>query len=365
MKILHVGDAHLGKKQYGLTQRQQDFRDTLTQCIDIAIENKVAVIVLPGDIGNTPNLGHTDVLHLKSERDRAVAAGIAVVGIEGNHDMADGNWLRICGITNLDEVDAVIDGVRFCGVGPQVNGYYAEVIQRLARAEGQCDVFVTHQTFAEMCNFETGGEAFGMLSTKQLAQVIPGVKYVAMGDIHDRCIYKEDGITMVYPGSTDMTASNENPNKVVMLVDTADWSVTPIDLKIRQHVEIQITCTADLDVLIEDHKNAPEALFKLEVDPAMESGMKQTRKIVRDNGMLAVVDRMEVVDGDRVIEIDLASWDRAQHSQELALSILQGDELINPAVRDILLAIVKTRGESTHEVINSWYTQNTLPQLEG
>ena len=366
MKILHMGDAHLGKKQYNLSERLEDFRKSFTQCVDKAIQNLAKVLVIPGDIGDSPNMKHADVLHLQQEVTRAKAAGITVVGIEGNHDMADGNWLRICGITNLDEEDVVVEGTRFCGIRPMTTGYYPGVVERLARAGGQCDVFVTHQTFAEMANFDVkAAETFGMLTAEQLALVLPGVKYVAMGDIHDMCIHTVGDIKMAYPGSTDITSSSENPSKCVLLVDTDTWDIDVLDLVVRPHIELEVSSTTDLERLITAHGATPHGLFKITVDKSMEGGIKEVRKLCRENSILAVT---QLVDMHKVelegTGIDLSSWDRVQHGQDLSLAILSGDDQLDPEVQALLISIVKCRGENTPTILQEWYSKSE-PNLLG
>lgn len=87
MKILHTSDWHLGQHFYGQSRKaeHQQFLDWL---IDIAIENRVDVIIVAGDvfdIGSPPSyaraLYYQFIVKLQS-------SGIHVVVVAGNHDSA-------------------------------------------------------------------------------------------------------------------------------------------------------------------------------------------------------------------------------------------------------------------------------------
>ena len=51
-KFAHIGDTHLGYRQYNLEQREQDFYDAFNRAIDRIIEEKVDFVIHSGDLFN-------------------------------------------------------------------------------------------------------------------------------------------------------------------------------------------------------------------------------------------------------------------------------------------------------------------------
>ena len=91
---LHVADLHLGVENYGFTNprtglntRLEDFRDSLAQAIDAAIEYPVDLALFAGDAykRNFPN--PTEQRELVNQFCRLADAGIPTVMISGNHDI--------------------------------------------------------------------------------------------------------------------------------------------------------------------------------------------------------------------------------------------------------------------------------------
>lgn len=88
MKILHTSDLHVGKKLDGIS-RIDEQRDVLNEIIDIAIEEKVSLVFIAGDVYDT-FIPSSEAENLFFEvLDRFSANGITVVAVSGNHDDED------------------------------------------------------------------------------------------------------------------------------------------------------------------------------------------------------------------------------------------------------------------------------------
>jgi DNA repair exonuclease SbcCD nuclease subunit len=85
MHIAHLADVHLGHRQYGLLQREDDMANTFRAVLLQIVESEPELIVLPGDLFHSRDL-RPKVL---DEAERALAAvpeDIPVLVSRGNHD---------------------------------------------------------------------------------------------------------------------------------------------------------------------------------------------------------------------------------------------------------------------------------------
>jgi exonuclease SbcD len=94
MKFLHFADVHLGIENYGridpstgLHTRLQDFIKCFSFAIDIALEEKVDLVLFAGDAYKTSNPNPTHQREFARQIYRLIAAKIPVIMINGNHDI--------------------------------------------------------------------------------------------------------------------------------------------------------------------------------------------------------------------------------------------------------------------------------------
>jgi len=93
MKFLHIADVHLGMENYGridpstgLHTRLKDFIKCLSFAIDIALEEKVDLVIFAGDAYKNNNPSPTHQREFAQQIYRLSEAEIPVVLINGNHD---------------------------------------------------------------------------------------------------------------------------------------------------------------------------------------------------------------------------------------------------------------------------------------
>jgi exonuclease SbcD len=94
MKFLHFADVHLGIENYGridpstgLHTRLQDFIKCFSFAIDIALEEKVDLVLFAGDAYKTSNPNPTHQREFAQQIYRLSKAKIPVIMINGNHDI--------------------------------------------------------------------------------------------------------------------------------------------------------------------------------------------------------------------------------------------------------------------------------------
>ncbi|GAH28968.1 unnamed protein product [marine sediment metagenome] len=93
MKFLHIADIHLGMENYGridpstgLHTRLKDFIKCFSFAIDIALGEKVDLVIFAGDAYKNNNPSPTHQREFAQQIYRLSEAGIPVVLINGNHD---------------------------------------------------------------------------------------------------------------------------------------------------------------------------------------------------------------------------------------------------------------------------------------
>ncbi len=93
MKFLHIADVHLGMENYGrvdpstgLHTRLKDFIKCFSFAIDVALEEKVDLVIFTGDAYKNSNPNPTHQREFAKQIYRLSEAGIPTVLINGNHD---------------------------------------------------------------------------------------------------------------------------------------------------------------------------------------------------------------------------------------------------------------------------------------
>ena len=98
LTITHIADTHLGHRQYGLKQREDDMVSTLQASIDEMVEqHDTDAIMLPGDLFHSRDL-RPKVLHQAEQQLSRVPDDVPVLVSRGNHDEnltpRDVTWLN-------------------------------------------------------------------------------------------------------------------------------------------------------------------------------------------------------------------------------------------------------------------------------
>lgn len=88
MKVLHVSDLHIGKRVNGMSMLD-DQRYILRQILDIAEKHQVSVLLIAGDMYDKASPSAEAVTVFDAFLTDAVAAGLRVLAIPGNHDSAE------------------------------------------------------------------------------------------------------------------------------------------------------------------------------------------------------------------------------------------------------------------------------------
>lgn len=256
--VIHTADLHLGFRQYGFPAREGDFYNVVAQLFKRAVDMGADAILIAGDTFDSTKPPSFAVRVLKELTEAVKRQGVRVLAIDGNHDVADGNWMEVCGIEPIGGRIVTItskDGsntLRLAGIDSCRPATFCNVLETLkAEAAGvPVPVLAIHQAVSELSDFATQD-----YSAMQIAGwVAPlGVQYVAMGDIHG---YRETvigGVRFAYCGSAEMKAVDENPDKSasVIFYDGVSVRTSIIPLQTRPFLVCNLASQADLDSLLD------------------------------------------------------------------------------------------------------------------
>ena len=291
-KIALISDVHLGTKQYGLKERYEDFLTSFTRFGDDVACRSVDAVVIGGDLFDSPRPDALSVYHAKN-----VIGGIKrpVYGIDGNHDLSGGDWLRVIGAEVLPDFEVVeIAGVKVAGLSYRSGRDLIAAIQQLVDAGVKADVLVAHFALAEM---NGGGSAdTGVQELTPLLEKL-GVKAVLMGHVHIPDCRKWNGILFVNPGSTEMKSSNEPQEKFYFILDTDTWEAHEVPLVTRTVQTVEITNEDELlafreklmeeaRVAISDGLTTERPFYQVIADDSIDDVFKRLSSASRDASAL-------------------------------------------------------------------------------
>lgn len=213
MKILFLGDPHAMAGNMDESERLLQFT------FDSAIENKVDLIFIPGDLGHTHAILRVEVLSLWLKWLPKLAEKFKVIVLVGNHDMRNNEDGKVHGLSAFNAMSienltiiqspAVIDGI---GYLPYIHDN-AEFVKQ-ANALGT-RVVASHTTY-QGAKFENGFYAPDGVDPEALDATL-----LISGHIHCRNrLSTPSGKTVIYPGTARwLTASDANQPKGLWLAD--------------------------------------------------------------------------------------------------------------------------------------------------
>jgi DNA repair exonuclease SbcCD nuclease subunit len=276
--FLHIGDCHLGYRQYGFNVREDDGEAAVSRVVDLAIELKVDAMLWPGDVFDSPSPSARSVFFLYRAVERLRQAGIESIGIDGNHDAADGRWLRICGMRTFDAVPVLVQhNFDIAGLNYRRPKETIAAIEQLAATGRKLDVLMLHQPLGDMVAF--GSE----ITAEWLAKTFKplGVRYVALGDIHDFLIQEVYGVTFLYPGSVEMTDIDEQADKKcvrVQLADDGPPQITYYSIPTRKIVRYEVKTDEDFTRMMADVRERQGLVLPVvTVDTSLIGGVERVQ----------------------------------------------------------------------------------------
>ncbi len=214
MQFIHMADTHLGYRQYGLSERENDFFEVFDNIIEETIMERPDFVVHSGDLfeySRPPTrallTAQKGILRLKNEK-------IPIYATAGNHDIVmRKNALppqilyKDFGLKLISPKNpSYIEGDIFIGGAPYASKYNSkDLVDRLENIEKASQdykksVLVVHQgiDFYMPYGYEI-----------KIGDIPKSFNYCAFGHIHERIVDDFGEGKLAYPGSTEVWRSNE------------------------------------------------------------------------------------------------------------------------------------------------------------
>lgn len=248
-KIAHIADTHLGYRQYGLIEREEDFYEAFRNIIDDIIKQDVDYVIHAGDLFEHSKPPVKALLEAQRGFEKLKEHNIPVYAIAGNHDMMQrskttipqelfsNDNFHILSTKNYSVVlddDIYLAGLPFLG-----REYQKTVAKRLMKIQEESEkypyrILMLHGSIEKY--FEIEPEF-------TLDMVPAGFNYYAMGHIHQKKEDRFKGGILSYPGSTERKSKaeakeyNDGRTKGYSLI-TIDHVNDEIDYQFR-HVKLK------------------------------------------------------------------------------------------------------------------------------
>lgn len=215
IKIAHIADTHLGYKQYGLTEREEDFYNSFLNIIDDIIDKDVDYVLHAGDLFETAKPPINALLVAQQGFMKLLENDIPVYVISGNHDILQRRKTAVpqqlfendnFHILSKGNMTAVLGDNIFLGGLQYISKAYEEGIKSLLKditkeSEGyKWKILMLHGAVSKY---------FDLLSEFELSTIPEGYDYYAMGHLHKRIMDDFKGGKLSYPGSTEIKSKDE------------------------------------------------------------------------------------------------------------------------------------------------------------
>ena len=290
MRVIHVADNHLGRRQYGLVEREEDFREAFREFIDRALALRPDAVVHSGDLFEHYKPSPLDLVEAFRGLREFTDRGIPVYIVAGNHDLgpAPGGG-RMSPLPLLEETlgpglvhlgyhkpissdgPVTVAGLPYTPrqeVG-ELKRALAAIGEKVAGCRGP-RILVLHQAV-----YPAAPKNASELSESELGRL--SFDYFAMGHIHDRTFWREERVRrpISYSGSTEIVEEREARSyrirgKGFYLLEFEDGFV-----KIRPHTLESVRPFISLGVRAFSREELEEALSTLVENVERAGGRKR------------------------------------------------------------------------------------------
>ena len=259
-KFLHTADLHLSRP-FGFLppslaeERRQDQRRTLAKIADVAIEKNVDIVLVSGDLFDTPDPDPTDVEAVIREFSRITEAGKLIFAIPGNHDHIGQNsiWHRmsINGLHVFKETEwnsVTLDdfGARIYGIAFNRGKSERRAFNGLAVDPALKSIVMVHASYE---SFGAQLDKYHPFSADELAQT--HASYAAIGHYHkfNPIVDSKHHSCACYPGTPEGISFDtpEIGSRFVVIGEIGDdmgASIEPVKINRKTMKSQDFDCTS-------------------------------------------------------------------------------------------------------------------------
>ncbi|KAF5052104.1 Calcineurin-like phosphoesterase superfamily domain protein [anaerobic digester metagenome] len=214
MQFAHLADTHMGYRQYGLAERENDFFEVFDQAIEEVVSERPDFAIHSGDLFEYSRPPTRALLTAQKGILRLKEAKIPIYAIAGNHDVVMRKnalppqiLFKDFGLNLISPRNPYyIEKNVFIGGAPYTSKYHSkQLIERLEDIEKSSKTYekrilVLHQGIDRYIPYEY---------ELKIGDVPQSFNYCAFGHIHERVVDDFGEGKLAYPGSTEIWRSNE------------------------------------------------------------------------------------------------------------------------------------------------------------
>jgi len=234
-ELLHIGDVHLGNKQYSSNKRKKDYVDVFREAIQIGIEENVDAVFHTGDLFDSPNPDIEEITVCIEEFNRLKENDIPFLSIVGNHERKwTSQW--------MDLFSKEENAYRLGKTPVKIGKFALFGIDSLRHNEWQNpDKFNLESVSDEYTSIVCMHELLSPLVRDDIAScsvhdVLERLSFVpdilALGDSHTPSSEMVNGCYTYYPGALEKTSVSDSKNHHVVKItsDGDSFEMTKIQL---------------------------------------------------------------------------------------------------------------------------------------
>ena len=377
--IAHLADLHLGYRQYGLLEREDDFYDVFNEVVDLIIQEHIKIVLIAGDIFHSCRPPIRALYCMKSSLERLYSKEVKVYCVLGDHDfprrvgeypptkLFEGEFLKRISEENIEVringESLVITGMD--KVPPSLSKEYFKELEDLSRqAQGKSGrrILLAHAP---------SSDTLGGLTLNDLPE---NYHYYALGHEHVRRISSKGLGVAAYPGSIEIMDYSEvtywkKEGKGFYIVDlsSSEPDIQRVNLtSIRPQEIFEVSLNEPLEKIeaeilscsTSQHKKPVLHLLVKDADYSFgHRELQELIKILYEKGCLEV--RYKII-GSRGSEdirtldrIDVARFNIEQLVRELSSRILLTEE-----EREMAIQIYKVFHRDGEETMRNFILQN-------
>jgi exonuclease SbcD len=242
LRILHTADVHLGARHADLgdqaaAQRERQFA-AFRATVDLAIEEKVDVVLIAGDLFDSNTQPRRSVERVAAELARLADAKVRTVVIPGTHDVydrasiyrahdlatlagqaADDDFVTVLTPDRPEVVLTTCDAVVYGRVFAQKRAPHSPLRDLDVSAESRARWRIGMVHGALSIPGRTDGDEI-VVSAEEIAAT--GLDYLALGHWHSTQQGKAGAVTWAYPGAPEPLALDQSGAGKVLLVTLED-----------------------------------------------------------------------------------------------------------------------------------------------
>ena len=265
MIFIHAADLHIDSPLRGLDsydgapveRLRGATRQALIALVDLAIEHKVAIVLLAGDIYDGSWADFRTGLFFREQMLRLTRAGVLVFIVKGNHDaesqitrqLPDVDGVHMFSSLKSETIEVEALGVAIHGRSFPNRAVPEDLLPNYpAPISGRFNIGILHTSLTG----REGHDPYAPTSVEVMCD--KGYDYFALGHVHKREVVRESHPRIVFPGNIQGRHAKETGPKGCELVTVEGGIISaaefvPLDVLRWHQVELDVSGLTSVDAL--------------------------------------------------------------------------------------------------------------------